>query len=292
MFSALFILLQSFLLVDFAWSWAQHWVDRWEETGNVLYKRLLIGFCTSFYALAFIGSALMLAYFGPPMKMGCAMNTTFVAVNIVLSVMHTVVAVAPMVQERTPRSGLFQSAVLSAYSTYLVASSIASQDPESEVRCGLETAKGNDRFAGTMVYVGVLVTFLALGYSAFSAGSTSAVMFQPLLRDTDEEQATYRAANDDKVNADDDDADDESESVTYSYAFYHFVYVMAAFYMAMVLTDWRAVFADPSSPNGFAIVHGDASRWVKVATSWLCVVLYAWTLVAPILLPDRNFGYG
>lgn len=34
-----------------------------------------------------------------------------------------------------------------------------------------------------------------------------------------------------------------------------------------------------------------ASMWVKIISSWLCLALYTWSLVAPIVLPDREFGY-
>lgn len=32
-----------------------------------------------------------------------------------------------------------------------------------------------------------------------------------------------------------------------------------------------------------------ASMWVKIVSSWLCLGLYTWSLLAPILLPDREF---
>jgi hypothetical protein len=33
-----------------------------------------------------------------------------------------------------------------------------------------------------------------------------------------------------------------------------------------------------------------ASVWVKIISSWLCAVIYVWTLVAPIVMPDRDFS--
>jgi hypothetical protein len=65
---------------------------------------------------------------------------------------------------------------------------------------------------------------------------------------------------------------------------------MASFYMAMVLTDWRVMQSDLTKPNGVVIMHGFGAMWVKVATSWVCVLLYLWTLVAPLLLPGRDFS--
>ena len=31
--------------------------------------------------------------------------------------------------------------------------------------------------------------------------------------------------------------------------------------------------------------------WVKIISSWLCFGLYMWTLVAPMVLTDRDFSF-
>lgn len=33
-----------------------------------------------------------------------------------------------------------------------------------------------------------------------------------------------------------------------------------------------------------------AAFWVKIITGWVCVMLYLWTLVAPICMPNRDFS--
>ena len=81
-FSALFIIMQSFVLVDFAWAWAQHWIDKWEETSDDFYKYCLIGFCGIFYVGTLVVSVLMYMYFGPPEKPGCGLNSYFVTMNL------------------------------------------------------------------------------------------------------------------------------------------------------------------------------------------------------------------
>lgn len=47
------------------------------------------------------------------------------------------------------------------------------------------------------------------------------------------------------------------------------------------------------SPNTsqFEIDSGTISCWVKIASKWLSEAIYAWTVVAPAIFPDRNFGY-
>jgi len=48
------------------------------------------------------------------------------------------------------------------------------------------------------------------------------------------------------------------------------------------------IFSSPSSD--FNTLNANmAAVWVKIVSSWLCIVLYVWTLVAPVVLSDREF---
>lgn len=33
-----------------------------------------------------------------------------------------------------------------------------------------------------------------------------------------------------------------------------------------------------------------AAVWIKIVSSWLCLAIYAWTLAAPAIFPDRDFS--
>jgi hypothetical protein len=63
-------------------------------------------------------------------------------------------------------------------------------------------------FSQTMVYAGLLMTFLALAYSAFSTGSSTA-LFEPLRADEIDDESDGRQA------------DDERERTSYNYSFFH-----------------------------------------------------------------------
>ena len=45
----------------------------------------------------------------------------------------------------------------------------------------------------------------------------------------------------------------------------------------------------PPAHTQYLINVGWTSVWVKVVTQWVTVALYVWTLVAPLVLPDREF---
>jgi len=79
--------------------------------------------------------------------------------------------------------------------------------------------------------------------------------------------------------------DDEGEGVAYSYSFFHFMFLLASLYVMMTLTNWFSPSDDLVTLNANA-----AAMWVKISSSWMCVALYVWTLIAPAVLPDRDFS--
>ncbi|KAI8919898.1 serine incorporator/TMS membrane protein [Powellomyces hirtus] len=277
-FSAMFILLQAYILVDFGWNWSASWVGKWEESKAAIWKILLIFVTVSNYLLVIGGTIALYIFF--TRNDGCGINIFYITLNLALCIIVTIMSLLPKIQDANPRSGIFQSGILSVYTTYLVASAISSEpnEPNGFACSPQPPGTGEDSLSKAMVYVGIGITFLALGYSALSAGSVQLW--------TDIEAGGTP------------DPDDESEAITYSYAFFHFVFVMAAMYMAAVITNWsglsKVTGMDGTGGTGsqvdYAIDKGFASVWVKVATGWACIALYAWTLIAPILFPGRDFG--
>ncbi|CAH2099815.1 unnamed protein product [Euphydryas editha] len=77
--------------------------------------------------------------------------------------------------------------------------------------------------------------------------------------------------------------DNEGDGVAYSWTFFHIVFALATLYIMMTLTNWY-------NPSSQLSKENVASMWIKITSSWLCVGLYVWTLVAPAILPDRDFS--
>lgn len=117
-FACFFIMLQSVLLIDFAWEWSQHWVDQMEShpTSPGLYKFLLIGSTIIAFCFVFVVTVLLYVYFVPSK---CQLNAFFVTFNLILTIAFTVISIMETVREKNPRAGLFQSAILAVYTTYL-----------------------------------------------------------------------------------------------------------------------------------------------------------------------------
>lgn len=56
---------------------------------------------------------------------------------------------------------------------------------------------------------------------------------------------------------------------------------------AMVVTNW----AKADSGHATSGVQGGTSiMWLNGCAAWICMALYTWTLLAPMLMPDREFS--
>ncbi|GCB79237.1 hypothetical protein scyTo_0018727, partial [Scyliorhinus torazame] len=78
--------------------------------------------------------------------------------------------------------------------------------------------------------------------------------------------------------------DNEQDAVQYSYSFFHFMLFLASLYIMMTLTNWYSPDADYKT-----ITSKWPAVWVKITSSWVCLLLYVWTLAAPLVLTNRDF---
>lgn len=78
--------------------------------------------------------------------------------------------------------------------------------------------------------------------------------------------------------------DNEKEGVAYSYSAFHWMMFLATNYVMMSITNWYSL------DKNALLTANYGSFWVKVVNSWLCVLIYIWTLIAPVLFPDRDFS--
>jgi len=77
----------------------------------------------------------------------------------------------------------------------------------------------------------------------------------------------------------------EARPVSYSYSFFHLIFALASMYSAMLLSGWTS-----TSESSDLIDVGWTSVWVRIGTEWVTAGLYLWSLLAPLLFPDREFA--
>ncbi|RZF32042.1 hypothetical protein LSTR_LSTR005946 [Laodelphax striatellus] len=260
------------------------------------YAALMIATLTN-YALALTGIVLLYVFF--TQSSDCTLNKVFITVNLVGAIVASAISILPNVQEMQPRSGLLQSSVVSLYMVYLTWSSLSS-NPDSQCNPGffLGIGKGDSAKTGDMQHfdsqsiVGLVVWMCCVLYSSLRSASKSDRfnMFEHALvgdnggdsGSVDGGESGAAAASqrgDHKV------WDNEENGVAYSWTFFHLMFGLATLYVMMTLTNWYTPNSSLETLNA-----NTGSMWVKIISSWFCLSLYIWSLVAPIALPDRQFN--
>ncbi|KAG0450171.1 hypothetical protein HPP92_026825 [Vanilla planifolia] len=266
--SGLFLLIQVVLLLDFVHGWNENWVSKDEQ---FWYMALLVVSLVCYIA-TFTFSGLLFHWFTPSGR-DCGLNTFFIVLTLILVFVFAVIALHPKVN-----GSLLPASVISLYCTYLCYSALASEPRDYECN-GLH--KQSKAVSTGSLTVGLLTTVLSVVYSAVRAGSSKTLLSPP---------SSPRASSGkpllpfDKVE-EQDSKKEESRPVTYSYSFFHLIFSLASMYSAMLLTGWSTSIGE----SGKLVDVGWPSVWVRVVTGWATAALFVWSLVAPILFPDREF---
>lgn len=172
--------------------------------------------------------------------------------QVFLQVILLLLSVSKPIQEANEQAGIYQSGLTCIYSTIMLNNAFSADS-------------GND-------YNGLLSTFfltLTLVYAAYNVGLSS----QQLL-DLDKES---------------DDA-----QIHYNMSFFNLIFAIAAAYAMLVLTNWSYIVIKPHDviPGAQSLLqeeYRDMAFYSKVFSSFSMSLLYGWSLIAPLILPDREF---
>jgi len=218
------------------------------------------------------------------------------------------------VQEHMPKSGLLQSSMISLYIMYLTWSAMANS-PRADCKWmmgegnvtttttaapPLDGDEGQERqlVSGddqptprmdTQSIVGLVIWFLCVLYSSIRNSTASTAS---KLSGADHILSHDNGASD-GGNAQDIESggqrvwDNEEDAVAYNWSLFHLMFALATLYVMMTLTNWF----DPGSSDLASYEANAGAMWVKMVSAWLCAGLYVWTMVAPAILTDRDFGY-
>ncbi|XP_012246956.1 serine incorporator 1 isoform X4 [Bombus vosnesenskii] len=284
----LFIIIQLILIVDFAHTWADNWVGNYEDTESKGWYAALLGATLFNYAVSITGIVLLFIYFTHADS--CDLNKFFISFNLILCVIASIISTLSTVQEHNPRSGLLQSSIVSLYVVYLTWSGI-SNSPDRECNPGfLGLISGNDADAKNRVafdkesIIGLIIWFSCVLYSSLRTASKSSKITMSeniLVQDNGAEgrNPDSETGNEAKV------WDNEEDAVAYNWSFFHLMFALATLYVMMTLTNWY----QPNS-NLDTLNSNTASMWVKIISSWMCLTLYIWSLIAPAVLTNRDFS--
>ncbi|OTA90282.1 hypothetical protein M434DRAFT_398061 [Hypoxylon sp. CO27-5] len=309
----LFLILGLILLVDLAHTWAEYCLEQIENTDSKIWRGVLIGSTLGMYFASLAMTIVQYCFFA---RGNCAMNQAAITINLLLWLIISFISIHPTVQEYNPKAGLAQAAMVAVYCTYLTMSAV-SMEPDDKQCNPLIRAQGTRT---TSVVIGAIVTMLTVAYTTTRAATQSLGLGNNRggikLTDEDEHdlvtqqpgrremraEVLRRAVEEGSLPADallsddedDDDTsktpgDDERSSTQYNYSVFHIIFFLATCWVATLLTGTvQGLDDDLSNGEGFATVGRTYwASWVKIVSAWICYGMYIWTLVAPIVLPDR-----
>ncbi|KAK7926269.1 hypothetical protein WMY93_008579 [Mugilogobius chulae] len=252
--SFIFILIQLILLIDFAHSWNKIWVGNAEEGDNKGWYAALL--------------------------------------NLIFCIIVSVVSILPKVQDAQPHSGLLQASLISLYTMYVTWSAMTN-NPNRKCNPSLLSLMSNISTADTpgdnpqhvqwwdaQGIVGLVIFILCTLYASIRSSSNTQVNKLMQTEETGGSGGEGVVGEDGVLRA----LDNEEDGVTYSYSFFHFHLCLASLYIMMTLTNWY----QPDTTTE-AMQNSMPAVWVKICSSWLGLGLYLWTLIAPLIFPDRDF---
>jgi len=219
---------------------------------------------------------------------GCPTQQTLISLTLIITIVLTIISCTKI----APHGTLLTSMVVTCYATYLCYSALASHPDE---QCNPYANRNINSVPDTLI--AMLIAGLSMVSIAWSAtGSKDALLGISGKEPGSDLTVALEDGTTKESSTHDSDKKDDEEVVSESWWYYHLMMVACAVYMAMLLSDWST---QPWEIKGVpAVREGDGrfitslgSFWVKIASQWICLLMYAWTLLAPYLCREyRDFG--
>ncbi|XP_075764716.1 serine incorporator 2 [Pelodiscus sinensis] len=286
--SFLFILIQLILLIDFAHSWSQSWLRNADEGNAKGWYAALIVVTFILYAVSIAALVLLYVYYTKPDD--CTVNKVLISLNLIFCVVASVVSVLPKIQDAQPHSGLLQASIITLYTLFITWSALAnvpnkSCNPTLLVRNSTagQPADGQvTQWWDAPSIVGLIIFLLCTLFISLRSSGHSQVNKLMLTEESPAAVGSGDPGGEDGVRQ---AYDNEQDGVAYNYSFFHLCLVLASLYIMMTLTNWYR-----PSEDSQEMTSPWTAVWVKISSSWAGLLLYLWTLVAPVILPDRDFS--
>lgn len=313
--AVIFILFQQIIFVDIAHNWNDGWVIRSdqadaEESGSG--KKWLIAIVISAVVLflsSIVGWGLLYAYFG-----GCTVNIVLISITIALSVVVTVA------QLSGTEGSLLASSLITSYATMLCYNAVT-RNPNPVCNPTL----GNDNDSLAMI-IGLGLTVVSLCYVGWSTTADSTLGGSSTNNGSDDDDDNIINNNDDerkigastkisgvvinnydsttmdsdegggvvgeiKNSKNDNGNSNTARTIPNSFSNnwkLNIALAAVTCWYSMVLTSFGSIEAADGTVANPQV--GTVNMWIIIGSQWFALVLYTWTLLAPRLLPDRDFS--
>jgi hypothetical protein len=284
---AWFLVIQMVWVIDFAFGWNDLWITNAAEdrssgkSGTAWFVGLLV-FSVLFLAGAYTWYGIMFSDFGDHNS-----NNTIMGINVGVSTALGVVSVF------SPRGGILPASLVILYIAWLSWSTAISgeEDITTDARLGIGMT-----LAGLLIIYASYKSQLPQIASNSETGkeqsprarsksgnhatdATRAVAVGAHVEVTAPEQEAMESGQSVRKRESKPDAKPEVGSCRYIF-FMNSMHLSAACYLMNLCLTWS------NSPNGSEDM---IAYWVQAVAAWVMMTLYAWTLLAPLACPNREF---
>ncbi|KAG7481395.1 hypothetical protein MATL_G00066320 [Megalops atlanticus] len=294
----IFLLIQLMLLVEFAHRWNKNW------TSGIKYNKLwyaALALVTLMLFTVAVGALVFMSVYYTHHE-ACTLNKIFLGLNATLCLFVSLLAISPFIQKLQPTSGLLQSGVITVYVMYLTFSALSSKPIETVEKDGANVTVckfpfnyGSEGDKKIVTGVGTVILFGCVLYSCLTSTTRRSSDALRVCRTTMPENERARCCfccGDDGDDYEDEERKgggqnvmyDEREGTVYSYSYFHFVFFLGSLYVMMTVTNW---FHYEDAKLEKFLDDSWSVFWIKMASCWVCLLLYMWTLVAPMICPKR-----
>lgn len=292
---ALFIFFQQIVIIDVSHNWNESWVEKSNqaesEEPNAGQKWLyaILASCV----ILFIASIGLLIYTILEFS-GCSANNVFISITVLL------VLLVLAAQLSGEEGSLLSSACVAAWASYLCYAAVSKNPNQS---CNPHS--GELSILSIVLGIGItIVSLLWTGWSYTAEEKLSSRNDEDEIpsakndapKEEDEKGALggivtgredYSAMEDGTKKKTESEPEEPHQTAPGMTWRLNVALAVISCWAAMVLTHWGEVQADGKSANPNV---GNVSMWMIIASQWLALALYLWTLVAPRLFPDREFS--
>jgi len=289
--SVLFLLLQIILMIGFAYDWNDRWVANSEDENRneKCWLTLIVASVVGLYAATMAGIVMLYIEFSQ-----CSIGTGITTITLLAVILITGLTLFRDRFSDEPGAAL-PAGVISAYITYLAWAALDA-NPDDECR---NSAFDGSSIDGSIALGAVIMGISLLWGASQSSQSVASIMHgskgipedAPTAEETAHAHAGLYEVGEGRTAGEMRREQTEARKVpeenekpgerTYVICF-HLVMAITTFYLSMVLTNWGAAEASNSGGKG--------QMWLRIASQWLTILMYLWTVVAPAILTNRDFS--
>lgn len=279
--SALYVLYQGLLILIVAYKINERLVHNYENDETCCSQAILLGFTL----IITVGNITWIVLQFQEFHGGNIPIMCVTAVGVVA--MHALV-----LKTTRPDASILTSAIAASYVLYLQWSALSS-DADAAANDNLEKASNTT----AQILLGLFFTMISL------------VTVSSSTKSADETNVTATAA--DHLVEKEEDLEDRAEvgkpltgdqedkhvfAISTATLYFQFLMCLCAMYMSMLCTNWASptvVFAEDGHATNITtdfFAGSSTSYWLKLVSLWLTMAVYLFSLVAPLIYPDRDFS--